>query len=106
MAFISNIPDVAEKKRIVIIGGGFAGLELAKKIDKKHYQVVLIDKNNYYQFQPLLYQVATAGLEPSSISYPHRKMFQKQKGVHFRMCKAEKVVPEDKIVETDCISSN
>lgn len=101
MAFISNIPDVAEKKRIVIIGGGFAGLELAKKIDKKHYQVVLIDKNNYYQFQPLLYQVATAGLEPSSISYPHRKMFQKQKGVHFRMCKAEKVVPEDKIVETD-----
>lgn len=101
MTFISNIPETKDKKRVVIIGGGFAGLELAKKLDKKHYQVVLIDKNNYYQFQPLLYQVATAGLEPSSISYPHRKMFQKQKGVHFRMCKAERVVPEDKIVETD-----
>lgn len=100
MAFISNIPQVEDKKRVVIIGGGFAGLELAKKIDKKQYQVVLIDKNNYYQFQPLLYQVATAGLEPSSISYPHRKMFQKQKGIHFRMCKAERVMTEEKIVET------
>lgn len=101
MTFISNIPETTGKERVVIIGGGFAGLELAKRIDKKHYQVVLLDKNNYYQFQPLLYQVATAGLEPSSISYPHRKMFQKQKGVHFRMCKAEKVVPESKIVQTD-----
>lgn len=100
MAFISNIPQVEDKKRVVIIGGGFAGLELAKKIDKKQYQVVLIDKNNYYQFQPLLYQVATAGLEPSSISYPHRKMFQKQKGIHFRMCKAERVMTDEKIVET------
>lgn len=101
MTFISNIPEVEDKKRVVIIGGGFAGLELAKKIDKKQYQVVLIDKNNYYQFQPLLYQVATAGLEPSSISYPHRKMFQKQKGIHFRMCKAERVETEDKIVVTN-----
>lgn len=101
MAFIPNIPEVSDKKRVVIIGGGFAGLELAKKLDKKQYQVVLIDKNNYYQFQPLFYQVATAGLEPSSISYPHRKMFQKQKGIHFRMCKAEQVITEDKIVVTD-----
>lgn len=101
MTFIPNIPEVADKKRVVIIGGGFAGLELAKKLDKKQYQIVLIDKNNYYQFQPLFYQVATAGLEPSSISYPHRKMFQKQKGIHFRMCKAEQVVTEEKIVVTD-----
>lgn len=99
MGFISNIPEVDNKERVVIIGGGFAGLELAKKLNTKYYQVVLIDKNNYYQFQPLLYQVATAGLEPSSISYPHRKMFQK-KAVHFRMCKALNVDAKEKIVET------
>lgn len=99
MGFIANIPENNNKERVVIIGGGFAGLELAKKLNTKYYQVVLIDKNNYYQFQPLLYQVATAGLEPSSISYPHRKMFQKLP-VHFRMCKALKVDPEAKIVET------
>lgn len=99
MGFISNIPENNDKERVVIIGGGFAGLELAKKLNTKYFQVVLIDKNNYYQFQPLLYQVATAGLEPSSISYPHRKMFQKLP-VHFRMCKALNVDPETKIVET------
>ena len=98
---IANIPDAGTKKRLVIIGGGFAGLELAKKIDKELYQVILIDKNNYYQFQPLFYQVATAGLEPSSISYPHRKNFQKNKNFHFRMCEAQHVNPEEKIVETN-----
>ncbi|SBW04118.1 NAD(P)/FAD-dependent oxidoreductase [uncultured Dysgonomonas sp.] len=98
---IANIPDTGTKKRLVIIGGGFAGLELAKKIDKKQYQVVLIDKNNYYQFQPLFYQVATGGLEPSSISYPHRKNFQKNKNFHFRMCEAQNVDPEKKVVRTN-----
>lgn len=98
---IANIPDRGTKKRLVIIGGGFAGLELAKKIDKKLYQVVLIDKNNYYQFQPLFYQVATGGLEPSSISYPHRKNFQKNKNFHFRMCEAQNVDPEKKVVQTN-----
>ncbi|MDR1502972.1 MAG: NAD(P)/FAD-dependent oxidoreductase [Prevotella sp.] len=98
---IANIPDTGTKKRLVIIGGGFAGLELAKKIDKKQYQVVLIDKNNYYQFQPLFYQVATGGLEPSSISYPHRKNFQKNKNFHFRMCEAQNVDPEKKVVQTN-----
>lgn len=101
MNYIANIPDVGSMKRVVIIGGGFAGLELAKKIDKKHYQVVLIDKNNFYQFQPLFYQVATGGLEPSSISYPHRKGFQKEKNIHFRMCVAQNVEPQQKIVKTD-----
>ena len=79
MEAIANIPDCKSKKRIVIIGGGFAGLEIARKVDSAYYQVVLIDKVSYYQFQPLLYQVATGGLEPSSISYPHRKTFQKKK---------------------------
>ncbi|WP_029905314.1 NAD(P)/FAD-dependent oxidoreductase [Prevotella sp. 10(H)] len=98
---IVNIPDAGKKKRLVIIGGGFAGLELAKKADKKKYQVVLIDKNNYYQFQPLFYQVATGGLEPSSISYPHRKNFQKNKNVHFRMCEAQYVDPDKKFISTN-----
>lgn len=96
-----NIPEAREMKRIVIIGGGFAGLELAKKLNKKYYQVVLIDKNNYYQFQPLFYQVATGGLEPSSISYPHRKTFHNSKNVHFRMCEAKRIIPEEKKVETN-----
>lgn len=97
---IANIPEKGTKKRIVIIGGGFAGLEIAKKIDKKQYQVVLLDKNNYYQFQPLFYQVASAGLEPSSISYPLRKMFQKQSSFHFRMCEAKQVIPKENKLET------
>ncbi|MDH6311039.1 NADH dehydrogenase [Dysgonomonas sp. PFB1-18] len=101
MNYIANIPEAGYKKRLVIIGGGFAGLELAKKIDKKQYQVVLIDKNNYYQFQPLFYQVATGGLEPSSISYPHRKNFQRNKNFHFRMCEAQSVDPEKRIVKTN-----
>lgn len=101
MNYIANIPEAGYKKRLVIIGGGFAGLELAKKIDKKQYQVVLLDKNNYYQFQPLFYQVATGGLEPSSISYPHRKNFQKNKNFHFRMCEAQSVDAERCIVKTN-----
>ena len=97
---IANIPDPKNLKRIVIIGGGFAGLQLVKKIDKKCYQVILIDKVNYYQFQPLMYQVATAGLEPSSISYPHRKAFQNCSDFHFRTCKALRVNAEGNILET------
>lgn len=97
---ITNIPVSESKKRIVIIGGGFAGLQMAKKIDTKLYQVVLIDKVNYHQFQPLIYQVATGGLEPSSVSYPHRKTFQNKKDFHFRMCLAKSVRSKEKILET------
>lgn len=96
----ANIPTDKTRKRIVIIGGGFAGLKLAKKIDKKRYQIVLIDKNNYYQFQPLLYQVASAGLEPSSISYPHRKYFWNNPNFIYCMTKAEKVLPEENLILT------
>ena len=80
-----NLPP-ALGKRIVVVGGGFAGIEFAKKISTKYYQVVLLDKNNYHQFQPLFYQVATAGIEPSAISYPFRKLFQNRKNLHFRIC--------------------
>lgn len=97
---ISHIPDQGNKKRLIIIGGGFAGLELARKIDTKYYQIVLIDKVNYYQFQPLMYQVATAGLEPSSISYPHRKTFQKKKDIHIRTCLAKYVNSEEQTLVT------
>ncbi|MDX2362097.1 MAG: NAD(P)/FAD-dependent oxidoreductase [Crocinitomicaceae bacterium] len=72
-------------ERIVIIGGGFGGLELARRLRKTKYQVVVIDKNNYHQFQPLFYQVATSGLEPSSIIFPFRKNFQKMSNFHFRL---------------------
>ena len=97
---IANIPDRKDLKRLVIIGGGFAGLHLAKKINMKHFQVVLIDKVNYYQFQPLMYQVATAGLEPSSISYPHRKAFQNHPNFHFRTCEAKLVNPLNQCITT------
>lgn len=98
---IANIHR-SEKKRLVIIGGGFAGMRLAKRSLKSGMQVVVIDKNNYHQFQPLFYQVATAGLEPSSISFPLRKVFHRQKGdIHFRMASLEKVNSDKNIVETD-----
>ncbi len=71
-------------KKIVIIGAGFAGLRLARKLKNKNFEIWLIDKNNYHQFQPLFYQVATSGLEPSSIAFPLRKVFQGQKNIHVR----------------------
>ena len=81
---IPNIPDSGLKK-VVIVGGGFAGLKLARKLKSGPYQVILLDKNNYHQFQPLFYQVATAGLEPSAISFPLRKIFHNTPNTSFRM---------------------
>ena len=94
-----NIPKT-DQKRIVIIGAGFAGLKLARKIYKHNFQVVLIDRNNYHQFQPLFYQVATSGLEPSAISFPLRKIFQKVKNVYIRVAEVEKIIPDEKLLET------
>ena len=68
---IPNIPN-SPLPTVVIVGGGFAGLKLARKLKSAPYQVILLDKHNYHQFQPLFYQVATAGLEPSAISFPLR----------------------------------
>ena len=85
-SFSLNIPDSASQKRVVIVGAGFAGLTLARKLVKSNFQVVLLDKNNYHQFQPLFYQVAMAGLEPSSIVFPLRKVFQHQENMYIRMC--------------------
>ena len=96
----ANIPS-SDLERVVILGGGFAGIELAKKLSSKKYQIVLLDKNNYHQFQPLFYQVATAGLEPSAISFPFRKLFQKNKQFHFRMTSVEGVDTANQEVYTD-----
>lgn len=94
-----NIPETG-LKRVVIIGAGFAGLELAKRLADDEIQVVLIDKNNYHQFQPLFYQVATAGLEPSSIAFPLRKLFQNKKNIYIRVASVECIEPEQKRILT------
>ena len=94
-----NIPQ-SEKKRVVIVGGGFGGMEVAKNLAGSQYQVVLVDKNNYHQFPPLIYQVASAGIEPSSISFPFRKIFQRRRDFYFRMAEVRSVHPEQKILQT------
>mgnify|MGYP001624169446 FL=1 len=94
-----NIPRT-RKRRVVIIGGGFAGVKLARRLRRSDYQVVLVDRNNYHQFQPLIYQVASAGLEPSSISFPFRRIFRKQRDFHFRMAEAQAVDPQRNTLRT------
>jgi NADH dehydrogenase len=82
-------------KNLIIIGGGFAGINLAKELaNNTYFTITLVDKNNYNFFPPLIYQVATAYLEPSSISYPFRKLFARKKNLHFRLGALLKVVPE------------
>lgn len=88
-----NIPETG-KKRVVIIGCGFAGLKLAKKLKHSGFQVVIIDRYNYHQFQPLFYQVATAGLEPSAISFPLRKIFQHYKNYFIRLANVQQIDPD------------
>ncbi|UYQ91006.1 NAD(P)/FAD-dependent oxidoreductase [Chitinophaga horti] len=97
-----NLEKIAhtDKKRVVIIGGGFAGLELAKTLSKADLQIVLIDKNNYHTFQPLLYQVATAGLEASSIIHPYRRIMQDQENFFFRMAEAQSIDTATNTLET------
>jgi NADH dehydrogenase len=95
-----NIPD-SNRKRVVIIGGGFGGIILAKKLSASPYQVVLLDKHNYHTFQPRLYQVATAGLEPDSIAYPLRKIFSGQKEFYFRKAEVLGVNSNENCLETN-----
>jgi NADH:ubiquinone reductase (H+-translocating) len=96
---LANIPE-NDQKRVVIAGAGFGGLRLARYLANKPFQVVLIDKNNFHSFQPLFYQVATAGIEPSAISFPLRKIFQGYKNIHVRMGRVKKVLPETREIET------
>lgn len=85
-----NIP-ASNHPRVVIVGGGFAGLQMAKSLVGQSVQVVLLDQHNYHAFQPLFYQVATAGLEPGSIAYPFRKIFSASRQVYFRMGRVEHI---------------
>lgn len=92
--------EKGNKKRVVIVGGGFGGLKLANKLKKSGLQVVLVDKNNYHQFPPLIYQVASAGMEPTSISFPFRKIFQHRKDFYFRMAEVRAIFPEKNMIQT------
>jgi NADH dehydrogenase len=93
--------SISNKKRIVIIGAGFAGLRVARSLNNTGYEVFLVDRHNYHEFQPLMYQVATARLEPSSISFPLRKIFQYTKNVHIYIADVQRVETDKKIVHTN-----
>lgn len=99
MSSKTTINAASTKSVVVIVGGGFGGLKLAESLDKQLFEVILIDKNNYHQFQPLFYQVATAGLEPSAISFPFRKIFH-HKPIQFIMTEMTHLDPIQKIVFT------
>jgi len=88
--------------KVVIVGAGFGGLKLARKLNNKPgFEVVLVDRFNYHQFQPLFYQVATAGLDASNISFPLRKVFHKSKNVRIRLAELKQVVPNENKIITD-----
>lgn len=89
-----------QRKKIILIGGGFAGLHLAKQLSNTEFDILLIDKQNHHQFQPLYYQVASARLEPSNISFPFRKIFQKTKNIQIRLAEVTKIVAESNKIET------
>ena len=91
---------IASQKKIVIVGGGFAGMNLAKQLtDNDNFEIILIDKNNYNFFPPLIYQVATGYLESSNITYPFRKLFRGKKNFTFKMGEVQRVVPAENKVE-------
>jgi NADH dehydrogenase len=95
-----NIPDT-QLPRIVIIGGGFGGMNLVQNLRKSPYQIVVLDKRNYHTFQPLLYQVGTSGLEPDSIAYPLRKLIKNQKNMFFRMAEVSHIDTTLSKIRTD-----
>ncbi|WP_047445710.1 NAD(P)/FAD-dependent oxidoreductase [Alistipes sp. ZOR0009] len=85
---------------VVIVGAGFGGVELAKKLIGKPFSVLIIDKHNYHNFQPLMYQVATGGLGPDSIAFPIRRIFRKARNVKFRVAEVHSVKADEKKLET------
>ncbi|MDQ2863915.1 MAG: NAD(P)/FAD-dependent oxidoreductase [Bacteroidota bacterium] len=108
---VPSFPSSGRGLKVVIIGGGFGGLKVARKLAKKKgFDVTLIDRFNFHQFQPLFYQVATAGLDASSISFPLRKVFHKEENVHFRMAEVKaidaaqnKVITEPEVFSYDVL---
>ena len=89
------------REKIVIIGGGFAGLQLAKSLNNKRKKVMVIDKVNHHMFQPLFYQVACGRIEPSNISFPFRKIFQRSRNIQFRLTEVQGIVPEQNKIITE-----
>ena len=87
-------------KKVVVIGGGFAGINFIEKLDDERFEVLLIDKLNHHQFQPLFYQVATSQLEPSSISFPLRKIFQGRKNMEIRMADVQNINTRNNLINT------
>lgn len=89
------------REKIVIIGGGFAGLQLAKSLNNKNKKIILIDRVNHHMFQPLFYQVACGRIEPSNISFPFRKIFQRSRNTQFRLANIQQILPEQKKIISD-----
>lgn len=96
---VMNIPET-NLPRIIVIGGGFAGISFIKELRREKVQIVLFDRHNYHTFQPLLYQVSTAGLEPDSIAYPLRKIFRKHTDFHFRLAEVEHINTKENSIST------
>ena len=92
--------DLRNKKQVIVVGGGFAGLQLARNLDRHLFNVLLIDKINHHQFQPLFYQVATSQIEPASISFPFRNIFKNRSHIQIRMAELLKVNPEEHSITT------
>ena len=88
------------KKKIIVVGGGFAGIQLIRKLDERYYDVLLIDKLNHHQFQPLFYQVASSQIEPSSISFPLRNIFKRKKLLQIRLAEVLSVNETNKKITT------
>ncbi|HEY3385087.1 MAG TPA: NAD(P)/FAD-dependent oxidoreductase [Saprospiraceae bacterium] len=95
-----NLPET-KQPRVVIAGAGFAGITLARRLSTKDYQVVILDRNNFHQFQPLLYQVAMSGIEPSSIAFPLRRLFRQQKNLHIRIAEILSIHTDEKYLMTN-----
>jgi NADH dehydrogenase len=95
-----NIPATS-LPRVVVIGGGFGGMSITRKLLNKPVQLVLIDKKNYHTFQPLLYQVSTSGLEPDSIAFPLRKFLNESNNGYFRMAEVDSIDEKQKQIKTN-----
>ncbi len=92
---------MSKKQKIIVLGGGFAGIQFVRTIDDTRFDILLIDKINHHQFQPLFYQVATSQLEPASISFPLRNIFKRKKNLQIRLAEARQIDAKNKLLITD-----